>query len=238
MAERRRAVGPVSGTRGTCVMNRAVGRNTLAVVLGLSVTLAGANCAADKFFFRDEQGNRVTLEARQVVFVRGTYVLETPDGRYHLVPRRAAEKREAAAGPAPLTATEFAARLQEEFSADLFRSHAQEPFLVGLVLAAPLPKTSEGQAKSLLREAAGFLNGRRHLRRMARSPAGQSPVHIAAGPGCDQGDADRGGQGNRRPRRAGRRRPHVPRAHSFGAGDQRRSPAVARRPAARPSVRP
>jgi hypothetical protein len=138
-------------------MSRAVGRHTLAVVFGLSVTLAGANCAADKFFFRDARGDRVALEARLVAFVQGTYILETSDGRYHLVPRGAAEKREAAPGPAPLTAAEFATRLQKEFSADLFRSHAQEPFLVGLVLAAPLPKTSEGQAKSLLREAAGFL---------------------------------------------------------------------------------
>jgi len=118
---------------------------------------AARTSLADKFHYRDEDGKPVELDASLVAFERGVYVLETSDGRYHLVPREAAEKRVPASGPAPLDGPAMAARFQEEFTAERFRSYLQDPFVIGLVLGSPLPKTSEGAAKGFLRDAAAFM---------------------------------------------------------------------------------
>jgi hypothetical protein len=138
-------------------MGSALIRKAAAMLLGAGVALTAGPGAADRFFFRDQSGNHVGLQARLVAANANGYVLETADGRYRLVPSSAAEKHEPSADPVPLTGAEMAARLQAEFSAEHFRSCIQEPFLIGLVLAAPLPKESEPQARSLLRDAAGFL---------------------------------------------------------------------------------
>ncbi len=126
-------------------------------ITGVWLLLAGQVCQADKFHYRDADGKPVELEATLVGSGQGLYVLETFDGRYHLVPRTAAEKRVAAPGPAPLDGPAMAARLEEEFTAERFRSYLQEPFVIGLVLGSPLPKTSEGSAKALLRDVATFM---------------------------------------------------------------------------------
>jgi len=125
--------------------------------VAVGVLLTGRVSQADKFHYRDAGGKPVELEASLVAFERGVYVLETADGRYHLVPREAAEKRVSAAGPAPLGGPAMAARLEEEFTAERFRSYLQDPFVIGLVLGSPLPKTSEGAAKALLRDVATFM---------------------------------------------------------------------------------
>ena len=49
--------------------------------------LAAATCQADKFYYRDADGQPVELEATLVGSEQDVYVLETSDGRYHLVPR-------------------------------------------------------------------------------------------------------------------------------------------------------
>ena len=123
----------------------------------ICVLLAAQASRADKFHYRDAGGEPVELEASLVGSGQGVYVLETSDGRYHLVPRAAAEKRVAAPGPAALDGSATAARLEQEFTAERFRSYLQEPFVIGLVLGSPLPKTSEGAAKALLRDVSTFM---------------------------------------------------------------------------------
>jgi hypothetical protein len=51
----------------------------------------------------------------------------------------------------------MSSRLEAEFTAERFRSYVQEPFVIGLVLGSPLPRTSEGQAKGLMRNVATFM---------------------------------------------------------------------------------
>lgn len=131
--------------------------STIGAAAGLCTLLASGVSWADKFYYRDADGKPAELEASLVGSGQGIYVLETSDGRYHLVPRTAAEKRVAAPGPVPLDGSAMAARLEQEFTAERFRSYLQEPFVIGLVLGSPLPKTSEGSAKALLRDVATFM---------------------------------------------------------------------------------
>lgn len=152
---------------------------------GVLLVLAVASGAeADTFHYRDAQGQPVTLEATLVGSEQGIYILETPDGRYHLVPRGAAEKRLASPGPAALDGPGMAARLEQEFTADRFRSYLQDPLVIGLVLGSPLPKTSEGAARALLRDVAVFMkNVEGAFARYARearieTPAATHPVVV------------------------------------------------------------
>jgi hypothetical protein len=127
-----------------------------AAILAVALLPAG-RCPADVFHYVDADGQPVALEASLVGSSSTAYVLATPDGQYHLVPRAAAHKRVAKEGPAPLDGSEMAARLEGQFGAERFRSYLQEPFVIGLVLESPLPRTAEGQAKALLRNVASFL---------------------------------------------------------------------------------
>jgi hypothetical protein len=143
----------------------------------ICVLLAAATCQADKFHYRDADGQGVELEATLVGSEQGIYILETSDGRYHLVPRGAAEKRVASAGPTALDGPAMAARLAQEFTGERFRSYLQEPFVIGLVLGSPLPKASEGAAKAFLRDVAVFMkNVEGAFARYARDARVETPT--------------------------------------------------------------
>jgi hypothetical protein len=123
-----------------------------------AITVAAAvEARADKFLYRDEKGQSRELEARLVASQGGIYVLERADGQYVMVPRSAAIKREASPGPEPLDADAMLAGLRTQFGDSLFRGIAQPPYVVGLVLAAPLPRNGEGRANSFLRSTAAFM---------------------------------------------------------------------------------
>ena len=51
----------------------------------------------------------------------------------------------------------IAAQLQKRFGENLFRSLTRDPFVIGLVLQAPLPKSSESRAQNFLLAAAKFM---------------------------------------------------------------------------------
>ena len=157
-------------------------RPTLAV--SWLLLLAATAAHADTFHYRDAEDQPVALEASLVSSEQGIYILETPDGRYHLVPRGAAEKRVASPGPVALDGPAMAARLEQEFTAERFRSYLQAPLVIGLVLGSPLPKTSEGAARALLRDVAVFMkNVEGAFARYARdarieAPAATHPVVV------------------------------------------------------------
>ena len=71
----------------------------------------------------------------------------------------------------------MAARLEQEFTAERFRSYLQEPFVIGLVLGSPLPKASEGAAKAFLRDVAVFMkNVEGAFARYARDARVETPT--------------------------------------------------------------
>lgn len=85
------------------------------------------------------------------------HALAMPDGQYKLVPQAAVRKRVAKEGPKPLTPDQMAKELQQEYGANLFRYAILDNYVVGIVLATPLPKTSEGRIKKVLDRATRFM---------------------------------------------------------------------------------
>lgn len=112
---------------------------------------------ADTLTVREDDGNVVTIDAKWVGEQKGIVALERMDGRLELVPQTQILKREVNDGPSPISCEEIKNRLTEEFTEDLFRFHIEEPFVIGLVLSEPLPKTNEKMAATCLKKGAGFM---------------------------------------------------------------------------------
>ena len=129
----------------------------LVLLPAIAITLAPRRSNADLFVYKDESGKSMEVEARLVGSGRGAMVLEMAAGQYRIIPEGAVEKREIKDGPEPLDEKEVAAQLQKRFGEDLFRSITRDPFVIGLVLAAPLPKNSESRAQNFLNQAAKFM---------------------------------------------------------------------------------
>src|SRR6185369_10850436 len=132
---------------------RSAGFFALLIALGLSPRLA----LADKFTYRDADGKTVEVEARLAGSTAEFHALELADGQMRVIPVVAVDKREVSDGPKPLSADAMAAKLQSQFGADRFRSYSQAPFLIGLVLGSPLPKSAESRTSNFLRKVATFL---------------------------------------------------------------------------------
>ncbi len=136
---------------------------TLVAVLGTLAALlapgATRSLPADVFVYKESNGETVEVEARLVATGRGFTAIETADGQYRIVPDEAIEKREPKEGPEPFDSGAMVARLQKQFGEELFRSYTREPFVIGLVLASRLPKSSENRARNFLTKAATFMKG-------------------------------------------------------------------------------
>ncbi len=115
--------------------------------------------SGDLFVYKDQTGVAIEVEGRLVAAARGFTILETSDGQYRIIPDEAIVKREVKDGPEALSDDAMVAQLQKQFGADLFRSYTREPFVIGLVLAAPITKASEVRAKNFLTKAATFMKG-------------------------------------------------------------------------------
>ncbi len=121
------------------------------------------NLQADVFTFVDESGKTVTLEAKLYGSGKSRgqmlHALLTPDGAIRLVSQGKIKKRELKAGPKPLTVKEMSEGLKKKFGEEKFRFHLQSPFLVGVVLAAPLDgsERTERRVKTFLQKAGRFM---------------------------------------------------------------------------------
>jgi hypothetical protein len=132
----------------------------LFVRLGLPVIfplLLGVGPArGDVFVYRTEAGETVEVEARLAGSGQGALALETADGQFKIIAEGAVQKREPKDGPAPLDSASIESSLEKQFGEDLFRSQVKEPYVIGLVLGSPLPKSYENRAKGFLTKVAGF----------------------------------------------------------------------------------
>jgi hypothetical protein len=128
------------------------------VLAWLVVVLSGAGMAwADRIKYVDKESETVEIEARIVASEKGAHVLELADGEYRIIPQGAVQERVVDDGPEPLDANAMAARLRERFGAEKFRSYVQGSYVMGMVLSAPLQKTSEGRANTFLKQGAQFM---------------------------------------------------------------------------------
>jgi hypothetical protein len=124
----------------------------IGIVLSLCPPVAG-----DAFTVREDDGNKVTVEARLVGEGQGVMALERTDGRIEVVPLAQILKREAGPDPEPISPSEMITRLTAKFGAEKFRATAEPPYVVGLVLSEPLPKNLENKAAVCLKKGAAFM---------------------------------------------------------------------------------
>jgi hypothetical protein len=128
------------------------------VFLMVLLLLAADSARADRFTYRDSEGERVTIEARLHGSGQGAFALEKADGQIELVPERAIIERVPGEDPKPLTEAEMVEQLTEEFGADRFRAQIKSPFVCGLVLAAPLSSAvEESRARAFLKKGCDFM---------------------------------------------------------------------------------
>lgn len=127
----------------------------LVFVLGLAMQPA----FADTFEYVDEEGKDQTVEARFYGEGQGVIALEQGDGSLSIVPQAALKKRTPGDDPTPMTPQEMLTRLEGEFGEDLFRGRVEKQYVVGVVLTAPLPKSSERRVAANLLKAARYMAG-------------------------------------------------------------------------------
>ncbi|HVW02428.1 MAG TPA: DUF1570 domain-containing protein [Planctomycetaceae bacterium] len=128
------------------------------VAMWMLLVLGTADWAwADRIKYVDRNSQTVEINARIVASEKGQHVLELSDGEYRVIPQGAVEERIADDGPEPLDGNAMAAKLRDQFGAERFRSYVQAPYVMGLVLSAPLPKNGEGRATTFLKQGAQFM---------------------------------------------------------------------------------
>lgn len=113
---------------------------TLAVLASL---MCSERTTADEFTYFDADGTKETVSARLAATGEGFLVLELDDGRWKLIPEAAVSERIPGNDPEPVTCSEMADRLAGIFTPELFRFRVDDPFVIGVVLTAPLEDESK-----------------------------------------------------------------------------------------------
>lgn len=127
------------------------------ISLGLFATICMRACA-DSYTYVDEQGQRTTIEAQSIGSGQGFTALERRDGQLQIVPSTAIVDRAPGDGPEPFDRSQMTAMLKERFGEDLIRIQEQGSFIIGLVLTAPIERSSEGRANAFIQKASRFMN--------------------------------------------------------------------------------
>ncbi len=120
------------------------------------IMLSGSTGRADKFIYHDEDGQVVTVQARLAGEGQGAFALELTDGELRLIPQAAVRVREPGDDPEPESDEIILGRLRDKFGEERFRSIADGPYAISLILAEPLPKQHENRANLFLKKAAKF----------------------------------------------------------------------------------
>jgi len=134
------------------MMNRVL-LTVFAVVAGMAIE----SLRADTFEYVDENRESQTVDAKLYATGQGAMALELEDGSLQLVPEAAVRQRTPGEDPTPISPDAMLQRLQAEFDDELFRGEVAGNFVIGIVLTAPLPKTSERAVQRNLLRAAGYL---------------------------------------------------------------------------------
>lgn len=132
-------------------------RRWLIVLVSLCVFNAARTLSADHFTYVTEEGREATVEASLYASGQGAHALLLPDGQMEIIPQAAVKKRVPGEAPQPLTPDEMVAALTEKFGDGNIRLATRGPYVVGVVLAAPLPKASERRTEATLKKAAGYM---------------------------------------------------------------------------------
>lgn len=134
---------------------------TTRVLMGLltAAWLSAGSARADQFRYIDEDGKTVEVEARLYGTGQGAIAMELGDGSLRLVPQEAVQKRVPGNDPKPMAPEAMLERLTDEFGKDKFRGTVIGQYVVGVVLTAPLPKSSEGRVQTNLKKAARYMRG-------------------------------------------------------------------------------
>jgi hypothetical protein len=134
-------------------------RIAVVVVLSGVLGLVAKPALADTFEYVDEDGEDQKVEARFYGEGQGVIALELGDGSLSIIPQAAVKKRTPGDDPPPMTPQDMLTRLEGEFGKDLFRGRVEKQYVVGVVLTAPLPKTSERRVGANLLKAARYMSG-------------------------------------------------------------------------------
>ncbi|MDF1743906.1 MAG: DUF1570 domain-containing protein [Gimesia sp.] len=145
------------------MQNRLLKISTCLVMFFAAHFFSSSNLSADLFTIVEKSGQTVTIEA--ALYGSGKsrgemlHALLKPDGSIQLVPQGKIKKRELKAAPKPLTVKQMSEGLIKKFGKEKFRFHLQSPYLVGVVLAAPLDGTdrTELRVKTFLQKAGRFM---------------------------------------------------------------------------------
>ena len=131
-------------------------RAALPLIAVLSVWAAPA--AADTFTVQTSEEETETFEGH--VYGQsdeGLMALMKPDGQLVFAAPGSVTERVPGEPPEPMTHEEIAASLVGRFGEDLTRTHVCEPFVVALVLAAPLDDDRAGVLKKFFRTVESFV---------------------------------------------------------------------------------
>ncbi|QDT25840.1 hypothetical protein Enr10x_11380 [Gimesia panareensis] len=134
------------------------------LLMVLAHSLSALELRADLFTYVNEEGATITEEA--ALYGSGKrggemlHALLKADGSLTLVPQGKIQKRELKAAPQPLTVKQLANNLQKKFGADKFRFFLEKPFVIGIVLAAPLDGSdrTEVRVQSFMKKAGRFMH--------------------------------------------------------------------------------
>lgn len=121
------------------------------------VVLIGRDVSADEFEYFNAQGNRENVEARIYAEDTQRTLLLRDDGALEIVPSALITKRVPSEGRPAISPLDYLQRLRTEFGTELFRGIADDPYVVGCVLEAPIDEANEERMKGALSRAVSYL---------------------------------------------------------------------------------
>src|SRR5690606_32288109 len=126
-------------------------------LIAMVVVTLTTQAQADKFTFTDLDGETKTVEARLAGTGQGAVALELDDGSWKLVSDGVLQTRQPGEDPPPISTQEMADRLADQFTPELFEYRIADPYVIGLVLAAPLDDPGRARLKKFFGKATSFV---------------------------------------------------------------------------------
>ncbi|MBX3438569.1 MAG: DUF1570 domain-containing protein, partial [Planctomycetaceae bacterium] len=122
----------------------------------LSAALTPIPAVADTFTYVDREGQTQTVEGSLAGSGQGMHAIEQADGRMLVIPQGALQQRAVSTPPDPIQPRDMAAQLTQQFGDDRIRTLVDGQYVVGLVLAGPLPARSEQRVAGFLKQFTRF----------------------------------------------------------------------------------